>query len=200
MNGPGRVVLSATNSFSGGTTLKGGTLSLQASGAAGTGTITFAYGKAATLIVGAGDMPANIISGFLPGDVIDLQGIGTATSATPSAGNVLTVAGGTTPVQLNLDPAQNLTGETFGVASDHHGGTLLTATDVNGDSPPFIAGTGTLAGDDHTPLDPFAGVTVADLDPGQTETVTVTQSSPAERRAVEPVGRQLQPDDRRLHA
>ncbi|MFI4948001.1 MAG: beta strand repeat-containing protein, partial [Alphaproteobacteria bacterium] len=179
IKGAGNVVLSATNSFTGGTTLKGGTLSLQASGAAGTGMITFTYGRAATLIVGQGDIPANIISGFLPGDVIDLQGIGTATGATPNANNVLTVAGGTTPVQLNLDPLQNLTGETFNVASDLHGGTLLTATDVNGDTPPFIAGSGTLTGDDHTPLDPFAGVTVANLNPGQSETVTVTQSSTA---------------------
>ncbi|HEV2335370.1 MAG TPA: calcium-binding protein, partial [Stellaceae bacterium] len=179
IKGAGEVVLSATNSYTGGTTLKGGTLSLQASGAAGTGMITFVYGRAATLIVGQGDIPTNIVSDFLPGDVIDLQGIGTATTATPDANNVLTVAGGMTPVQLQLDPAQNLTGETFNVASDLHGGTLLTATDVNGDAPPLIAGTGTLAGDDHTPLDPFTGVIVADLNPGQSETVTVTQSSPA---------------------
>ena len=177
IDGAGIVALSAANTFTGGTALDAGTLSLQAPGAGGGGAITFGYGDTAELIIGAGDVPNNIISGFLPGDVIDLQGIGTATSAIPGAGNVLTISGGSSTVQLNLDPAQNLAGETFSVATDHSGGTLVTATDINGDFPPFISGTGTVAGDDHTPLSPFSGVTVSDLVAGQTITVTLTQSS-----------------------
>jgi hypothetical protein len=153
-------------------------LSLQAPGAAGAGAITFAYGAAATLIIGAGDIPANIVSGFLPGDVIDLQGIGAATSAVLGAGDILTISGGTSSVQLALDPAQNFTGESFLTVSDHNGGTLLTAANVGNDFPPSISGTGTVTGNDHAPLSPLAGVTVSDLDPGQTETVTVTLSSP----------------------
>ena len=178
LSGSGTVVLSATNTYTGGTALDAGTLSLQAPGAAGSGAIAFAYGAATTLIVGAGDVPNNIISGFLPGDVIDLQGIGTATSAVPGAGDILTVSGGTTTVQLRLDPAQNFTGESFFTATDNHGGTLVTAIDIAGDFPPSISGTGIVNGDDHTPLNPLAGVTVSDVDSGQTETVTVTLSSP----------------------
>ncbi len=179
LNGAGTVVLSASNSFSGGMTLRGGTLSLQAPGAAGAGTITFAYGTATTLIAGPGDVPGNVISGFLPSDVIDLMGIGLAASATLGSGDILTVSGGTSPVQLTLDPGQNFTGETFLTADDGHGGTLVTAVDINGDFPPSISGAGTVTGDDHTPLNPLAGVTVSDLDPGQTETVTLTLSSSA---------------------
>ena len=97
-------MLSGANRFTGGTTLRSGTLSLQAPTAAGEGAIYFAYGTSSTLVLGAGDIPANFVSGFLPGDAIDLQGIGTATSAIPGAGNVLSIAGGSTPVRLNLDP------------------------------------------------------------------------------------------------
>jgi len=178
LNGAGTVVLSATNTYTGGTTLKAGTLSLQMPGAAGSGAITFAYGAAATLVIGAGDVPANIVSGFLPGDVIDLQGIGTATSAVLGTGDILTISGGTSTVQLALDPAQNFTGESFVTASDGNGGTLVTATDIANDFPPSISGTGTVTGNDHTSLSPLAGVTVSDLNPGQTEAVTLTLSSP----------------------
>ena len=62
LSGGGTVVLSATNTYTGGTALDAGTLSLQAPGAAGSGAIAFALGAATTLIVGAGDMPNNIIS------------------------------------------------------------------------------------------------------------------------------------------
>ncbi len=177
MNGAGTVVLSAANTYTGGTTLRGGTLSLQASGAVGSGRVTFAYGTADTLVVGAGDVPKNVIVGFLPGDTIDLQGIGTATSATPGVHNVLTISGGTTTVDLALNPAQILTGETFGVTGDGHGGTLLTAKDIANDMPPSVTVAGIVAGNDDTALDPLASVTVADLDAGQTESVTLQLSS-----------------------
>ncbi len=177
VSGAGTVVLSATNKYIGGTELQGGTLSLQAPGAAGSGRIIFAYGTADTLLVGGGDVPTNIINGFLPGDTIDLQGIGTATSATPGAHNVLTISGGTTTVHLALNPAQVLTGESFAVKTDGHGGTLLTATDVANDMPPSVTVAANVAGNDHTALDPLASVTVADLDTGQTESATLTLSS-----------------------
>jgi hypothetical protein len=154
-------------------------LSLQASGAAGSGPITFTYGTADTLVVGPGDVPSNIIKGFLPGDVIDLQQIGTATGAKLGNGNILTISGGTTPVQLALDPAQNFTGETFSVKTDNNGGTLLTATDIANDYPPFVSGTGIVTGNDHTALSPLAGVTVSNVNAAQTETVTLTLSSTA---------------------
>ncbi len=177
LDGAGTTALSATNSFTGGLTLGGnGTLDLLAPGAAGSGMISFAYGSADRLIAASGALPTNIISDFLPGDTIDLQGIGTETSVAPGAGNTLILSGATAET-LSLDPAQNLTGMTFHVTGDGGTGTLLTVTDINGDTPPHIAGTGLLTGNDHTPLKPLAGVTVSDVDIGQTETVTLTLSA-----------------------
>ena len=131
--------------------------------ALGSGTVFFGYGTSDALIVGSGDVPTNLISGLLPGDTVDFQNIGTASAAT-AIGHTLTITGGSTPVQLSLDPAQNLTGETFHVAGDGAGGTLLTITDVQNDFPPSIAGAGTVAANDHTTLAPLSGVTVTDRD------------------------------------
>lgn len=178
LNGLGTVVLSAANSFSGGVAINAGTLSLQNAAAAGTGAISFGYGAAAMLVIGAGDVPVNAISYFLPGVTIDLQGIGLATAAAVVGGHTLAVTGGTSGVTLALDPAQILTGESFLVQDDLNGGTLITAATVGGDHPPFISGIAALVtGDDHTPFSPLAAVTVSDLDPGQTETATVTLST-----------------------
>ncbi|MBS0559028.1 MAG: autotransporter-associated beta strand repeat-containing protein [Proteobacteria bacterium] len=178
MSGAGTVVLSATNTYSGGTVINGGTVALQAPGAAGTGLIDFGYGSIATLVVGPGDVPTNTIAFFLPGDVIDLQGIGTATKALLGPNDVLYVTGGTVPVQLSLYRGQIFTGETFATASDNHGGTLITPVTINNDHPPFISGTAA-SGDDHTPFAALAGVHIADLDAGQTETATLQLSTTA---------------------
>jgi hypothetical protein len=180
VTGAGSVALQSTNLFTGGVTLSGGSLALLAAGAAGSGVISFAYGKASTLAIGAGDTPTNLIDGFLPGDVLDLKGIGTATKALLGAGDVLKITGGTTAITLNLDPAQTFTGETFKVTTDSAGGTLLTALTTGGDAPPHIYGAGvTIDGADNAHLRPLSGVTVRDLDAGATETVTVTLSSTA---------------------
>jgi hypothetical protein len=177
LDGGGSVTLAASNAYAGGTTLHAGTLILAAAGAAGSGPIYFAYGGTATLVARPGDVPGNIISGFLPGEVIDLQGIGTASNAVLGGGDRLTIAGGTLPVTLALDLAQNFTGESFTVTGDGAGGTLLRAVDFNNDLPPNVSGTGSLTGDDHTPLDPFAGVTISALIAGQTETLSVSFSA-----------------------
>jgi len=176
MIGAGTVILAATNPFTGGTIIKSGTVSLQAQGALGTGPISFDYGAIATLIIGSGDVPTNTIRFFLPGQTIDLQGIGTATSAVLGTGDVLAVTGGTTSVNLNLYTGQIFTGETFAVASDLHGGTLLTAVTTANDHSPYISG-GAGSGNDQTPFAPLAKVVVRDLDTTQTETATLTLSS-----------------------
>jgi hypothetical protein len=178
MSGRGTAMLSATNHYSGGTVINSGTVSLQAPGAAGTGAIGFAYGAIAELIVGSGDVPKNAINWFLPGETIDLQGIGTATSAVLGTGNILNVTGGTTSVKLHLDKAQIFTGESFTVTSDQNGGTLVTPVTVNNDHPPFISGA-VKNGNDHKAFSPLSGVKIADLDAGQTETATRQLSSTA---------------------
>ncbi len=64
--------------------------------------------------------------GFVHGDILDLKGIGLATSAVLGAGNVLTVSGGfPTPITLELDPAQDYSEQVFDVESDGTGGTLV---------------------------------------------------------------------------
>jgi Ca2+-binding RTX toxin-like protein len=78
------------------------------------------------------------IGGFGNDDVLDLQGIGAASTATLDAGNVLTVSGGTGgPVTLQFDPGQNFSGQVFQVASDGSGGINVTLAKVvdggNGD-------------------------------------------------------------------
>ena len=180
MDGAGTAVLSGTNSFTGGIIVNSGTLSLQSATAAGAGPVVFGYGATAKLVIGFGDKPAGVISDFLPGITIDLQGIGTATAAMLGPNDVLSVTGGTSTVTLALDPAQIFSGESFSVTGDGSGGTLLTAVTVGGDHPPHISGApATVTGSDTTPLAPLAGMTIADLDSGQTETATLTLSSTA---------------------
>ncbi len=179
MTGAGILALDAANQFTGGLSINAGQVALNAPGAAGTGTITFGYGANATLTVAAGDVPANTIAFFIPGDVIDLQGIGTATSAILGPNDVLAVTGGATPVNLTFSAAQNFTNESFAVATDGHGGTLLTAVDKNGDLPAGIAGAA-IAGNDHAAFDPFRNVTISTLIPGQVETATLILSTTAD--------------------
>ncbi|MGC2412222.1 MAG: hypothetical protein WA459_05945, partial [Stellaceae bacterium] len=140
----GAVTLDAKNTYTGGTSING-TLSLAASGAAGSGSIAFATPTGLELIVGAGDVPANTIDGFVPNsgagslssDLIDLQGIGLATSYTLSAGNHLTLNGGATgSVTLNLDPTVNYGADGFvlqpdGGATAATSGTLLSVVQTS---------------------------------------------------------------------
>jgi hypothetical protein len=178
--GPGTLLLGAADTLTAGITVDSGTLVLAGAGAAGSGTLDFAYGATAEVAVAPGAVPSGIVAGFLPGVTFDLQGIGTAMQATLQGGDTLAVTGGTAPVLLTLDPGQVFTGETFTVTADGAGGTYLSAIDTAGDHPPHIAGTGTVAADDHTAFAPFAAVTVSDLDIGQTEQATITLSSLAD--------------------
>ncbi|MBS0562206.1 MAG: hypothetical protein JSR21_19335, partial [Proteobacteria bacterium] len=110
----GAATLSATNTYTGGTTIVG-SLTLAAKGAAGSGAITFGAGSA--LIAKAGDGPSNTLIGFAPGDSIDLQGVGLETGYSVGANNAVTFTGGTA-VTLNFDPAQDLSGLAFAFGAD----------------------------------------------------------------------------------
>jgi hypothetical protein len=83
------------------------------------------------------------IDNFVAGDAINLQGIGLATGATLGAGNLLTIAGGTSgPITLQLDASEDYTGFVFRLHSDGYGGTTVTlGKNVNGGN-----GNDTLAG------------------------------------------------------
>ncbi len=109
-SGAGRLVLSATNTFTGGVTLNGGTLELAAAGASGTGAITLA--GTAAVVLDAADTPAagqtfvSPIAGFANGDSIDLQGLTYTPNATATlSGGILTVSSNGECVALVLPGA-----------------------------------------------------------------------------------------------
>jgi hypothetical protein len=132
MDGAGVLDLTADNTFTGTVTLAGaGTLELGNAHAAGSWAITFAAGAADTLLIGAGDTPANTIGGLALGDTIDLAGIGLATGVTLGAGDVLTVTGAPAgTVTLQLASSTSTAGKYLLVADDGAGGTdvLLSNT------------------------------------------------------------------------
>lgn len=73
------------------------------------------------------------INNFSSGDIIDLTGIGLATSATLDASNVLTIVGGSAgSITLQLDPAQDFDGQQFQLTADGAGGTNITLAPASG--------------------------------------------------------------------
>ncbi|HEV8679644.1 MAG TPA: hypothetical protein VGQ90_09740 [Stellaceae bacterium] len=116
-----------------------------ANGASGTGSIAFA-GAGGTLEIDGTTMPAATItiSGFTPGETIDLRGVGggNAGSVTLDAGNLLTVFEGGSSYALQLDPAQSFGG--FGLVADGFGGTdiLSLAPVVVSAGVPFVVSAG----------------------------------------------------------
>jgi fibronectin-binding autotransporter adhesin len=126
VDGSGTVTLSGANTFTGGVMLGAGTLELGNSGAAGSGTITFAADVDPTLKIDFGDLPTNTIVGFAAGDVIDLAGIGFSSngSATISGGTLTVVEGGSS-YALQLSGSE-VFGHGFQVTSDGSGGANVT--------------------------------------------------------------------------
>ena len=109
VTGGGRLVLSAYNTYSGGTVIKGATLELAANGAAGSGAIAFTDGTVDKLVLDAaafsGTAFGTSITGFGGGDTIDFANIAYDATATLSYANgVLLVksSGGTVLASLNL--------------------------------------------------------------------------------------------------
>nr|MCK7673776.1 Ig-like domain-containing protein [Bradyrhizobium sp. 2S1] len=107
--GGGRLVLSAHNTYSGGTVIRGATLELAANGAAGTGAIAFTDGTTDKLVLDAvafsGTAFGSSITGFAGGDTIDFGNIAYDATATLSYANgvlVVKSSGGTTLASLNL--------------------------------------------------------------------------------------------------
>ena len=130
-NGPGTTLLSAQNSYSGGTTLKDGTLDVGALDGAGTGDITFKAGTTLRIETAAlqnGDF-SNIIKGFAVGDTIDLAN-SDDTKIKLGANNVLTISGGTTgTVKIHLAKSESFAGDVFHLQSDGGSGLFITETE-----------------------------------------------------------------------
>ena len=121
-DGAGTTVLSATNTYSGGTYLSGGTLELQTPGAIGSGAVTFLAGAPSTLRIDGLTMPGNAILNFALGDTIDLANIG-AHSWSYSGGVLTLFGGGVTVAQLHLSTPYSH--PLFALSGDGIGGTNI---------------------------------------------------------------------------
>jgi autotransporter-associated beta strand protein len=130
--GTGTTILTAANTYGGGTTISAGTLELGNSQSAGGGAITFAAGAQATLRIDGTVMPSNTIAGFAPGGghTIDLAGITfDGTGHADIIGHQLVIAENGHTYTLNFDPALDFTGEYFHLSADGVGpnaGTVIT--------------------------------------------------------------------------
>jgi autotransporter passenger strand-loop-strand repeat protein len=119
--------------FSGGkttdTTIDGGTLELQSDSMA-TGSITFGSAPGGKLQIDGTTMPTAVIKGFVSGDTIDLAGLDFTNggSAQLSADNILHVIENGTSYNLQLDPSQDFSHESFQLSADSNGGTEITAS------------------------------------------------------------------------
>lgn len=133
-SGSGNLVLSANDSYTGGSSIAGGTLELSARNAAATHPIGFT-GTAALRADGT-VTPTGTISGFTLGDVIDLPNLSNpAPSLGTLSGNTLSFVAqnGThspTTYHLQLSSPQGFVNKYFHVFSDGAGGTDLTVDSV----------------------------------------------------------------------
>ncbi|MCB8874312.1 Hint domain-containing protein [Acidisoma silvae] len=148
IEGAGYLQLQAGNSFTGGITLDGAILNLGGTDAAGTGTIAFAAGAQSTLQFDIAATPANAITGFAPGDTLDILGLsfGDAGSVSYQDG-VLTVSDGSQSTSLTLQTADGLSD--FVLASDGNGGTDVTVAC-------FVAGTRIMTPDGERAVEDLA--------------------------------------------
>jgi autotransporter passenger strand-loop-strand repeat protein len=104
-----------------------GLLDLQV-GAVVSGGVTFAAPAGGWLEIEGAASPAYTISAFAPGDTVDLPNLPFAGSggATLGAANLLQVTGsGGSSIDLQFDPSQSFSGETFRLAPDAGSGTLV---------------------------------------------------------------------------
>jgi autotransporter passenger strand-loop-strand repeat protein len=107
-----------------GAVIAGGVLELEG-GAAAQGSITFS-GAGGTLKVDGTTMPGNVISGLGIGDTIDLAGVSYSGGTVALSGaNVLQVTENGHTYSLQLDPAQNLSGQVFRLFDHGQGGTAV---------------------------------------------------------------------------
>jgi len=134
VEGTGTTDLAVANSYTGGTTIDGGTLELAVPGAAGSGVIQFAGATGSdlgggVLVIDGTVLPTNTIGGLDAAETIDLTGFtATAAQASLEASGQLAIPTTAGTVALTLDPGIALFGGRFLLAPDGRGGTDLTTT------------------------------------------------------------------------
>ena len=127
VDGPGTVVLSATNTYTGGTTIQANaTLDLTAAGAAGSGPIIFTGGNPGVLQIQNADLVSNHLTNQVTlsgGAIIDLPGLsygGGSASAVVNNGT-LSISNGSTTDTVAISGIPN--GTTLVISKDSAGGT-----------------------------------------------------------------------------
>ena len=117
-------MFSGSGGFAGTVTISsGGTLELATPAVLGSAPITFA-GSAATLRIDGTVMPSDVISGMTLGDTVDLASVAFgADLGLLTSGNVLQITESGSTYELQLNPAQNLSGFIVVLASDGTSGT-----------------------------------------------------------------------------
>ncbi len=157
--GPGTVTLGAADTYTGGTTLRAGTLSLANPAGAGTGSITFAPGAAgsATLAASNGATIANALLLMGGTDVVAAPTGGTVTLSGPTSGTgTLATAGGT----VKLAGSGMISSASIGAGSTLE---LANTSPVWGGVIGFAGPGGTLRVDAGTTLaDPISGLASGD--------------------------------------
>ena len=93
---------------------------------AGFGDVIFDPGAHWTLSGSWFGFATAVLSGFAPGDALDITDVGTETSGYLDANNVLTLSGGSLTAHIYLDPSQTYVDGTFSFVSDGDGGTYVT--------------------------------------------------------------------------
>jgi autotransporter passenger strand-loop-strand repeat protein len=119
----------ASGGTAGGTIISGGTAELANGAIAASGGITFAGVGGDLRIDGttSRSMPTAVISGWRPGDTIDLTSVSFSTSGsiTLKSGNVLEIKENGSTCDFNLDPSQNFAGWDLKLSSDGATGTNI---------------------------------------------------------------------------
>jgi autotransporter-associated beta strand protein len=185
VSGPGSVVLAASNAYSGGTSIREGTLILAAANAAGSGAITFVYRVSSTLRIEQGDL-LNPIYGFGANDpsgqgLYDPDKLDLATltydplSTAVIAGHDLAITSGGMIQHVTL--ADVADGTPFRTAPDGTGGVLVTQAGVAhliGSGPDMI---GLSISQDHYLFDALFTVSVNGIQIGGTQTTPARHSN-----------------------
>jgi hypothetical protein len=129
--GAGTVILTGTNTYTGGTAINAGTLDIASAGNIGTGAVSF--GAAAVMLKltttpASGSTFGDALTGFATGGTVDLQNLAFTPGATAVAsGTTLTLTDGATIEKFTLSTAPAIGTRFYAFADTANGGTDVTS-------------------------------------------------------------------------